>query len=148
MTAAPLLVDLIAHRLAVAAQAVKAGKRTQLCAPNGLNTHEWTLLVMLKNLGPCGPNTLIHKSRIDKVTVSRTAQGLQRRRLVRRKPSYTDHRSHILELTEQGVSMVETLELPALNYEQSLFHDWQPDEIEDFKRLLRKVEAAARAAGA
>lgn len=107
----------------------------------------WTLPVMLKNLGPCGPNTLIHKSRMDKVTVSRTAQGLQRRRLVRRKPSCTDHRSHILELTEQGVSMVENLAPPALDYEQSLFHDWQPDEIEEFKRLWRKVEVAALAVG-
>ncbi len=143
----PMLVDLVAHRLAVASSAVKAGKRTQLCAPKGLNTHEWTLLLLLKNLGPSGPHTLIDKGRMDKVTVSRTAQALQRQRLIRRRPSYTDHRSHILELTEQGIAMVETLAPAALDYERVLFHDWQPGEIEDFKRLLRKIERTALAVG-
>ena len=143
----PMLVDFVAHRLAVAASAVKYGNRTQLCAPNGLNTHEWTLLVLLKNLGPSGPNTLIAQGRMDKVTVSRTAQGLQRQRLVRRRPSYTDHRSHTLELTEQGAALFETLAPAALEYERALLHDWQPGEVQEFKRLLRKIENTALTVG-
>ena len=144
----PRLAQLIAHRLAVASSAVTAGKRTRLCDPKGLNTHEWTLLILLKNLGPSGPNTLIQKGRMEKWLVSRTAQRLQRRRLIRRTPSRADSRSHILELTELGVSMLETLVPDALAYERSLLRGWQPDEVEEFKRLLRKIESAARAVGA
>lgn len=143
----PMLVDLVAHRLAVAASAVKAGNRKQLSAPAGLNPHEWTLLVLLKNLGPSGPVALIQRGRMDKVTVSRTAQGLQRRRLIRRTPSYSDYRSHILELTDQGLALVDTLAPAALDYERALLQDWQPDEVEAFMRLLRKIEATALAVG-
>jgi DNA-binding MarR family transcriptional regulator len=144
----PRLAQLIAHRLAMASSAVSADKRTRLCDPNGLNTHEWTLLVLLKNLGPSGPKTLVRKGRIEKWLVWRTAQRLQRQRLIRRKPSRADSRSHILELTEQGVSMLETLVPEALAYERSLLRGWRPDEVEAFKRLLRKIESAARAVGA
>ena len=144
----PMLVDLVAHRLAVASSAVKVGKRTLLCAPKGLNGHEWTLLLLLKDLGPSGPNVLIQKGRMDKVTVSRTAQDLQRQRLILRKPSPTDYRSHILELTDQGLAMVQSLVSPALDYEEALLHDWRPDEIADFKRLLRKIESTALTVGA
>jgi DNA-binding MarR family transcriptional regulator len=80
---------------------------------------------------------------MDKVTVSRAAQGLQRRRLVTRSDHQADGRSHVLALTVAGLGLHREIAPLALAYEAALIAGLAPDEVALLKRLLQRLQGAA-----
>ncbi|MFN9925449.1 MAG: MarR family winged helix-turn-helix transcriptional regulator, partial [Phenylobacterium sp.] len=80
---------------------------------------------------------------MDKVTVSRAAQGLAKRRLVGRSENATDGRSHVLSLTPEGRALHAEITPLALAYEAALIEGLSPQEVTLLKRLLGRVQAAA-----
>jgi len=85
---------------------------------------------------------------MDKVTVSRAAQGMLTRHLVARTASQSDGRSHTLALTETGRRLHAEIAPLALAYEAALLAGLAPAEVAQLKRLLQRLEgAAARLSG-
>jgi DNA-binding MarR family transcriptional regulator len=82
---------------------------------------------------------------MDKVTVSRAAQGLIRRHLVARSEHHADARSHVLALSPQGTRLYAEIAPLALTYEQALIAGLTSDEVDGLKRLLSKLQATATA---
>jgi DNA-binding MarR family transcriptional regulator len=80
---------------------------------------------------------------MDKVTVSRAAQGLLGRSLVERTDSPSDGRSHTLALTYTGRRLHGEIAPLALAYEAALLAGLAPAEVATLKRLLTRLEAAA-----
>jgi len=72
-----------------------------------LRTSQFTILSMLKRLGPTTINTLARNMVMDRTTLGRNIVPLQRRRLITARRSPTDGRSKELQLTQAGLARLE-----------------------------------------
>jgi len=135
--------EYVPYRLSVAANAV-----SQLIARAyedrfGLSIPEWRLIAVLADEGPLTPQALCERTVMDKVTVTRAAQSLVRRRLLRREPNASDGRSHRLHLTDVGTQLHGHIAPLALEYETQLLAGIGAREIEHLKRRLRHLQSTA-----
>ena len=109
----------------------------------GLTVPEWRVMCVLAEDGAATQAAVVARTVMDKVTVSRAAQGLARRRLVRRSEHQADGRSHLLDLTLEGRRLHGEIAPLALAYEAALIAGLAPDEVALLKRLLGRLQAAA-----
>lgn len=139
--------DYLPFRLSVASNGVSrliARAYEDRC---GLSIPQWRLMAVLAE-GPLSPQAIVARTAMDKVTVSRAAQGMLTRHLVARTASESDGRSHTLALTETGRRLHAEISPLALAYEAALLTGLAPAEVAQLKRLLQRLEgAAARLSG-
>ena len=133
------------YRLSVASNAV-----SQLIARAyedrfALSIPQWRLICVLTEDGAMTQGGIVARTGMDKVTVSRAAQGLINRRLVARSDHHADGRSHVLGLTQQGAQLHAEIAPLALAYEAALISGLSPDEVSLLKRLLARLQGAADA---
>lgn len=64
---------------------------------------------------------------------------LEERGLAWRRPNTQDGRSHLLELTAEGVRMHDDIMPLALEMERRLFSNFAPEEIDQFRSVLARV---------
>lgn len=137
-----VLDDYIPYRLSIASNAVSKLIARAYEDRFGLTVPQWRLMAVLAER-PMTQQQIVVRTQMDKVTVSRAAQGLVSRHLVGRAAHEADGRSHILTLTEQGRALHADIAPLALAYEAALLSGLEPDEIETLKRLLMRVEGVA-----
>ena len=135
--------DYLPYRLSVASNEVSRLIARAYEDRFGLTIPQWRVICVLAEDGPSTPQAIVARTATDKVVVSRAAQALTTRRLVRRIPSSEDRRSHHLELTETGKDLHSDVAPLAIAYEQKVIAGLDPSEIESLKRLLRTMEGAA-----
>jgi len=133
------------YRLSVASNAVSGLISRAYQDRFGLTVPQWRLICVLAEDGAMTQGQLVARTVMDKVTVSRAAQGLIRRRLVARTEHHADARSHVLTLSPQGTRLYAEIAPLALTYEQALIAGLTSDEVEGLKRLLSKLQASATA---
>lgn len=131
------------YRLSVASNAVSGLIARAYQDRFGLTVPQWRLICVLAEDGALTQGQLVARTVMDKVTVSRAAQGLLRRHLVSRSEHHADGRSHVLQLSPQGTRLYAEIAPLALEYEQALLTGLSPGEVEAMKRLLEKLQAAA-----
>lgn len=139
------LQDFLPYRLSVAANAVSRHIARAYEHQFGLKNPQWRLLAVLADEGPMTPQMLCGRTVMDKVTVMRAAQGLLRRRLVRRLANPQDGRSHRLLITADGKRLYLRIVPLARAYEAQLLDGIELREIDRFRQLLRRIEQAASA---
>ena len=137
-----VLDDYIPYRLSIASNAVSKLIARAYEDRFGLTVPQWRLMAVLAEK-PMTQQQIVVRTQMDKVTVSRAAQGLVSRHLVGRAAHEADGRSHILTLTEQGRALHADIAPLALAYEAALLSGLTPDEVETLKRLLMRVEGVA-----
>jgi len=135
--------EYVPYRLSVAANAV-----SQLIARAyedrfGLKVPQWRLIAVLADEGPLTPQALCERTVMDKVTVTRAAQGLVKRRLARREPNASDGRSHRLWLTRAGTDLHRHIAPLALDYERQLLAGFGTQDIERLKQQLQRLQTSA-----
>jgi DNA-binding MarR family transcriptional regulator len=135
--------DYVPYRLAVSSNAVSTLISTLYDNLYGLKIPEWRLIAILREDGPSTQQALVKRAGMDKVTVSRAAQGLAKRRLITRAPHEHDGRSHHLILTPEGERLFADIAPAAVEYEKLILADFAPEEVELFKTFLRRAEDAA-----
>jgi DNA-binding MarR family transcriptional regulator len=133
------------YRLSVASNAVSGLISRAYQDRFGLSVPQWRLICVLAEDGAMTQGQLVARTVMDKVTVSRAAQGLIRRHLVARSEHHADARSHVLALSPQGTRLYAEIAPLALAYEQALIAGLTSDEVEGVKRLLSKLQATAAA---
>jgi DNA-binding MarR family transcriptional regulator len=133
------------YRLSIASNAVSDAIATAYRTLFGLRIPEWRLIAVLAEDGALSQQALCGRTRMDKVTVSRAAIALADRRLVERTPNPEDQRSHLLTLTGEGWALYEQVAPKALELERRVFDGIEPEEIEAFRAMLARLEAAAGA---
>ena len=133
------------YRLSVASNAVSGLIARAYQDRFGLGVPQWRLICVLAEDGPMTQGQLVARTVMDKVTVSRAAQGLLRRRLVSRSDHHADGRSHVLQLSAQGEHLHAEIAPLALAYEQSLIAGLSPGDVDGLKRLLLRLQEAATA---
>ncbi|HEX5776914.1 MAG TPA: MarR family winged helix-turn-helix transcriptional regulator [Caulobacteraceae bacterium] len=134
--------EYLPYRLSIASNAVSKLIARAYEDRFGLTIPQWRLMAVLAEK-PLTQQAIVARTAMDKVTVSRAAQGLVNRHLVGRAAHEADGRSHILALTEQGRELHAEIAPLALAYEAALLSGLTPGEAETLKRLLMRVETAA-----
>lgn len=131
------------YRLSVASNAVSGLIARAYEDRFGLTVPQWRLLCVLAEDGRLSQVQIVARTVMDKVTVSRAAQGLAKRRLVGRSQNKADGRSHVLTLTPEGRSLHAEIAPLALAYEAALIAGLAPEEVLLLKRLLGRLQSAA-----
>lgn len=131
------------YRLSVASNAVSGLIARAYQDRFGLSVPQWRLICVLAEDGGLTQGQLVARTVMDKVTVSRAAQGLLKRHLVGRSEHHADGRSHVLALSAEGASLYAEISPLALAYEAALIAGLAPDEVALLKRLLTRLQSAA-----
>lgn len=140
-----ILDDYLPYRLSVASNAVSRLIARAYEDRFGLTIPQWRLLCVLAEDGPAPQVAIVARTVMDKVTVSRAAQGLVKRRLIERAEHHADGRSHVLALTREGARLHGEIAPLALAYEAALIAGLAPAEVALLKRLLLRLQGAANA---
>ncbi len=138
-----VLDDYLPYRLSVTSNAVSRLIARAYEDRLGLTIPEWRLIAVLAQDGALTPGATVARTAMDKVTISRAAQALVRRRLVARVAHEADGRSHHLSLTAEGTRLHAEISPLALAYEAALLSGLAPGEVLMMKMLLKRLEAAA-----
>ena len=138
-----VLDDYLPYRLSVASNAVSRLISRAYEDRFGLSIPQWRLIAVLAQDGALTPGAIVARTAMDKVTVSRAAQGLIKRRLVARLAHEADGRSHHLSLTAEGMRLHGDVAPLALAYEAAVLSGLAPGEVTTLKLLLTRLEAAA-----
>lgn len=139
------LEEYLPFRLSVASNAVSRLIARGYEDRFGLSIPEWRLIAVLAEAGVAAQGALVARTGMDKVTVSRAARALARRRLVARATRAEDRRSHLLTLTPEGAALHAEIAPLALAYEAALIAGLAPGEVATLKRLLGRLHTAASA---
>lgn len=131
------------YRLSVASNAVSGLIARAYEDRFGLTVPQWRLICVLAEDGALTQVQIVARTVMDKVTVSRAAQGLVRRHLVARSENAADGRSHVLALTPEGRRLYGDIAPLALAYEAALIAGLSPEEVKLLRRLLGRLQAAA-----
>lgn len=131
------------YRLSVASNAVSGLIARAYQDRFGLTIPQWRLICVLAEDGGLTQGQLVARTVMDKVTVSRAAQGLLNRHLIARSDHHADGRSHVLTLTPAGSGLYAEIAPLALAYEAALISGLAPEEVALLKRLLARLQSAA-----
>ena len=131
------------YRLSVASNAVSGLIARAYEDRFGLSIPQWRLVCVLAEDGGLTQVQIVARTVMDKVTVSRAAQGLVKRRLIGRSQNRLDARSHVLALTGAGRDLHAEIAPLALAYEAALIAGLTPEEVTLLRRLLGRLQTAA-----
>jgi DNA-binding MarR family transcriptional regulator len=143
MQRALVLDDFIPYRLSVASNLVSDTIAGTYEALFGLRIPEWRLLAVVAENDAITQQAIGAHTRMDKVTVSRAAIALVERGLFERVSNPGDKRSHLLRLTSQGRELYAAIAPKALELERRMFESFDPQEVERFVAMLRRIEGVA-----
>jgi DNA-binding MarR family transcriptional regulator len=135
--------DYLPYRLSVAANEVSRLVARAYEDRFGITSPQWRILANLAEHGPSTPLEIGRYTVMDKVTVSRAAQGLLQRGLLERRANGADGRSHILAMSAEGVALYEAVAPLAAEFERALLDQWSPEDVE---RLHAQLELLQRTA--
>lgn len=135
--------EFLPYRLSLASNAVSQVIAQAYESRFGLKMHEWRVITVLAEDGELTQQEIVGRTKMDKVTVSRAAQVLAGRELLRRVTNAEDGRSLRLSLTEEGRELYTRVVPAAVELEAEVLKDLSPQEITELKDVLRRLEAAA-----
>jgi len=135
--------EFLPYRLSLASNAVSQVIAQAYEEHFGLKMHEWRVITVLAEDGELTQQEIVGRTKMDKVTVSRASQELERRTLLRRVTNAEDARSLRLSLTADGRTLYERVVPAALELEAEVLKGLSAKEISELKTLLRRLEAAA-----
>jgi DNA-binding MarR family transcriptional regulator len=100
------------------------------------------LLVLIERLGPIGVVELADRVGRDYTTVSRQAAKLESLGLVKRQGSEADRRVREAVVTPKGKAMTDMVDAARERMGREIFQTWEPREIGELVRLMRKFADA------
>lgn len=137
------LVEFLPYQLAITSGAVSGRISTEYRKRFGLTIPEWRAMAVIHDYGPLTQRDVTHLAATDKVAVNRACKVLEDRGLITRRPNTQDGRSHLLEITAEGRSTHDTIMPRALEMETQLLASFTPEEIAQFRNLLKRIRAEA-----
>ena len=95
----------------------------------------------LEQSGPAGVNEMARSLSLDGSTVTRQIAAMEERGYVSRRPDPDDGRAWVIELTRSGSRQMASVRSARRSRFAKVVAGWQPDEIEQFGRLLERFNA-------
>jgi len=102
------------------------------------------LLVGIERFGPIGVVELAERAGRDYTTVSRQVAKLEELGLVKRQAGEGDRRVREAAITAQGKAMTDRVDAARERMGRVIFDSWEPHDIEELVRLLRKFADAVK----
>jgi DNA-binding MarR family transcriptional regulator len=133
----------IPYRLSIASNLVSDAIARIYQSLFGLSIPEWRVIAVVAETDALTQQRIGQRTRMDKVTVSRAAIGLERRGLIERRVNPQDGRAQQLHLSRSGQDLYANVAPKAKELERKLFAEFTAEEIAALMALLRKVEEAA-----
>ena len=131
------------YQLSTASNAVSGRIALEYRTRFGLSVPEWRVMAVLGDSGSLTQRDLTRRTLMDKVAVNRACRVLEERELAARQPNETDGRSHLLALTESGLTMHGQIMPLAKEMERRIFEGFSDAEVATFRMILEKVRHAA-----
>ncbi len=131
------------YRLSVAANAVSEVVARLYRERFDIGVHEWRVIAILGQGESRAPGEIAALARMDKVSVTRAVQRLERRALLDRTPSSEDLRSYRLSLNPAGRALFDAVAPEALAVEEALLGELEAWERGALDSLLRRIEQRA-----
>ena len=108
----------------------------------GVTVAEWVFLRVLYDAERIGPSLLAGRMGMTKGAISKLADRLVQKSLVKRDADPNDRRAHTLALTRAGRALVPRLAALADRNDEAFFGLLAAKERDQLERLLRKVVAS------
>ncbi|MBH0236416.1 MarR family winged helix-turn-helix transcriptional regulator [Methylobrevis albus] len=105
----------------------------------GVTVAEWCLLRTLYGKPPIAPSAVADEMGLTRGAITRLADRLIAKALIRRDASVHDGRAQTLALTEQGDALVPVLAELADRNDAAFFAGLSPAERDSFERLLKRL---------
>lgn len=137
--------DFLPYRLSIASLTVSRIIATGYATKFDLSIPEWRLIAVLHEDESATQQELVGRTLMDKVAVSRAAQSLEERGLIRRTSNAEDGRALRARLTSAGQSLFSAIAPTALEYERKLLANFTKTEIRQLESMLLRLSEAARA---
>ena len=109
----------------------------------GVNVTEWRVLGSLALYAPMTANDICLLTRTDKAPISRAIARLMAAGMVKREADPKDKRRIMLALTPKGRQTHDRILPIALEREERLLEALTPEEIDEFRRILKKLRRQA-----
>jgi DNA-binding MarR family transcriptional regulator len=129
----PFRLSVLANRMTRAVAGVYA-RRFNVSAP------EWRTLAVLGRFGAMTANSVVERTAMDKVRVSRAVTRLLELGYITRRTDPLDRRRAILDLTPSGQNVYKQIVPRALQVETDLLQALNPDERAAFEAAISKLE--------
>lgn len=133
------LADFLPYQLSVTSNAVSSLIAERYRARFGLKIPEWRIMAVLGDADTATQRELTDATLMDKVAVNRACKVLEERGLVKRLPNAQDGRSHLLELTEDGLAVHSEVMPMVRNGEREIFSTLSEAEREQFRQMLQRL---------
>ena len=141
-----MLARTVGFHIARAAVVAYAAFDEHIGQPHDLRKVDFSLLMLLQELGPMAPKRLVRLLALTPPKLSMVMERLQQRELIRRESDPADRRSVRASLTPQGQALAQALAPVARTMEQDLLARLSAAEHAQLIRLLDKlagIDAAA-----
>jgi DNA-binding MarR family transcriptional regulator len=135
--------EFLPYRLSIASNAVSKVIAAAYAERFGLSVPEWRLIAVLHESETATQQDLVRRTLMDKVAVSRAAQALAERGLVKREQDATDGRAWRLTLAARGHALYRRIAPAALEYERRLLEAFSRQEIAVLHDMLARLARAA-----
>jgi len=139
-----LLEEFLPYRLSLLSNTVSQGISTAYRGPYGLSVTEWRVIAIIGRFPGLTASEVTQRGAMDKVAVSRAVHKLQEKGLVERSAHAEDRRRLPLKLTAgRGIPLFREVVPKALDYERRLLSVLSGEELQQFGRMLRKLQVEA-----
>lgn len=113
----------------------------QFLTPTGLRTSQFSILAKLENRGPLTINALAAEMVMDRTTLGRNIQPLEREGLVAVRTGRTDRRSKELQLTDAGIDRLHEARRAWAEAQTQFEASFGNDRASELRAILRSVIA-------
>ncbi|WP_370348009.1 MarR family winged helix-turn-helix transcriptional regulator [Catenulispora sp. EB89] len=107
----------------------------------------YTVLAHLEDSGGCLAKDLAARYGLDKSTVSRQVQALERLGFLERRPAPEDHRAQMLHLTPAGADILAQVTESRYAAVAERLEGWGDEDITRFAELLTRYNVAPETSG-
>ena len=107
-----------------------------------LERSAYGIMARLADDGPQRLGALATAFGLDPSTITRQVQSLERAGLAARSTDPTDRRASILQLSEEGLSVLERTRAVRRERLYAVLGDWPDGDLEEFGRLLEQFNAS------
>ena len=118
------------------------GRIGRLLRPLGVSAAGGLVAGMLRDRGPMTPSELGERLIVTRATVTGVVDSLERRGYVSRRPIESDRRSVMIELTDAGVQVVQTLRELVHHHEREWMAVLSDDELRGYIGDLQRIQDA------
>ena len=127
------------YQLSIASNAVSGRIAQEYRTRWSLSVPEWRVMAVLGDAGPMTQRDLTMRILMDKVAVNRACKVLEDRQLASRAPNKQDGRSHLLELTGEGIEMHGQIMPLAVEMERRIFDGFSAQEQTLLREMLERL---------